>query len=547
MDKSNKKMKADHRTQEKSLSKIINNQIQTPEFLASKKKTEKDYDEDYDKNFRIRVKADSLYLKGLSAYDKISKKFCFDAAARLGSPDAQCELGVTLLAEGDTISGVHYIRRAASRNYPKIAAMYMGDLYYFGIGSPKDDAKALEWYEKGAAAGDIFSTYYAFNLLIEKGDTVQAVKYLDMVHKLKDDITPLINKEQKNVARSLHFLGTCKFYGDYGETNDIPGALQCFADAESLGNGYATFVLGVLKAESDDYEYIRDFREEREECAGFIQRDDNESWRLFQKAAEAGDKYAQVLYGDTLFAAGDFKKAYIFYEKAYNNSNHDRTYDLCQIAFINQDWDKVICWGQKNECLDIPEIEYFVGLAYNCKDSIDESVTWLKKAVGHGNTESYYSLGLIAEEKSDSVAAFNYFSEGVEAGGFGCAARLADYYFYGEVVPTDFEKAKEFCFKALEEGDKDSGAYFILGAMSCSKQIIKKPDWKTATEYFRQGAEAGDPISQFCYGKCLEKGKGVKKDRQAAAHWMNVLQETDSEYGEYIINFDWKKELGISW
>ena len=62
-----------------------------------------------------------------------------------------------------------------------------------------------------------------------------------------------------------------------------------------------------------------------------------------------------------------------------------------------------------------------------------------------------------------------------------------------------------------------------------------------------QGAEAGDPISQFCYSKCLEKGKGVKKDRQAAAHWMNVLQETDSEQGEYLINYDWKKELGISW
>lgn len=130
-------------------------------------------------------------------------------------------------------------------------------------------------------------------------------------------------------------------------------------------------------------------------------------------------------------------------------------------------------------------------------------------------------------------------------GGWGCASQLAGYYISDEIVPMDLEKVKELCNKAIEEGDTDSGAYFYLGCTYCSHNCTDKVDWKTAAEYFSKGATAGDPYSQYCYSKCLEKGKGVKKDKEQAAYWHNIVAQ--SEDYDYINGIDWQHDNGIKW
>lgn len=505
----------------------------------------REQDRRYSTDPKTKAMADSLLQLGESALFEAHVLFYYDQAASLGSPDAQSRLGYIYLQRGDSIDGARYIKRAADRNFVE-AYPAMGRFYEFGqCGYPIDKEKALEWYDKGAAAGSYNCQGCAYDLLAHQGDTIRALKYSKMLCRHKDNQS-LTDWQKEYIGQHLLFMAINKELARYGEARDIEGALSLYSDAASLDNAFAIYLLARLKANDDCYRY--DAGDFRKNFAGFVQHDDDEAWHLIHKAAELGFPEAQAEWADTLYRAENYSEAAIWFEKAYNNNITDGTAQrLCEIAAINDDWDNVLLWGQKPECLtdDPAETEFYVGAAYAVKEEFDKATEWLEKSVEHGFPESYYILGQIADIKNDSRAAFDYYTKGVELGGWGCASQLAGYYISDEIVPMDLEKVKELCNKAIEEDDTDSGAYFYLGCLHCSLYCTDKVDWKTAAEYFSKGATAGNPYSQYCYSKCLEKGKGVKKDKEQAAYWHNIVAQ--SEDYDYINGIDWQHDNGIKW
>lgn len=504
----------------------------------------REQDRRYSTDPKTKAMADSLLQLGESALFEPNVLLYYEQAATLGSPDAQSRLGYIYLQRGDSIDGARYIKRAADRNFVE-AYPAMGRFYEFGqCGYPIDKEKALEWYDKGAAAGSYNCQGCAYDLLAHQGDTIRALKYSKMLCRHKDDQS-LTDGQKGYIGQHLLFMAINKELARYGEARDIEGALSLYSDAASLDNAFAIYLLGRLKTNDDCYRY--DAGDFRKNFAGYVQHDDDEAWRLIHKAAELGFPEAQAEWADTLYRAGNYNEAAIWFEKAYNNNITDGTAQrLCEIAAFNDDLDNVLLWGQKPECLNDPaDTEFYVGGAYAVKEEFDKATEWLEKSVEHGFPESYYILGQIADIKNDSRTAFDYYTKGVELGGWGCASQLAGYYISDEIVPMDLEKVKELCNKAIEEDDTDSGAYFYLGCIYCSLYCTDKADWKTAAEYFSKGATAGDPYSQYCYSKCLEKGKGVKKDKEQAAYWHNIVAQ--SEDYDYINGIDWQHDNGIKW
>ena len=72
-------------------------------------------------------------------------------------------------------------------------------------------------------------------------------------------------------------------------------------------------------------------------------------------------------------------------------------------------------------------------------------------------------------------------------------------------------------------------AYNNLGNIYSAKELTKTPDWSKAADCFYKGAELNCPEAIYNYSLCLKKGKGVKKDKQAAKRWLEEAAKNGSE------------------
>jgi hypothetical protein len=69
-----------------------------------------------------------------------------------GDAEAQFQMGCELAKRNDLDGAKLWIERAARKGWPR-AMSEMGTIYFAGLGVAKDDAKAVEWWTKAAAAG----------------------------------------------------------------------------------------------------------------------------------------------------------------------------------------------------------------------------------------------------------------------------------------------------------------------------------------------------------------------------------------------------------
>ena len=94
-------------------------------------------------------------------------------------------------------------------------------------------------------------------------------------------------------------------------------------------------------------------------------------------------------------------------------------------------------------------------------------------------------------------------------------------------MKQDLEKATTLLQKAAS---LNSGlAYNNLGNIYSAKELTKTPNWSKAADCFYKGAELNCPEAQYNYSLCLKKGKGVKKDKQAAKRWLEEAAKNGSE------------------
>lgn len=175
-------------------------------------------------------------------------------------------------------------------------------------------------------------------------------------------------------------------------------------------------------------------------------------------------------------------------------------------------------WGDPDPVIIEPDLEDFLfvktPLSY-IEYCLDNSVEKFTYAAEHGYEYAMYCLGLIYASHQygfNRTLSIKYYNEAVEHGSAeACAALGSEYFFGGNIVDYDFEKAVKYLSKAIQLGDKSDENYLYLG---------------------------------FCY----EKGYGVQQDYKKAVEIYSSAPDNSShinKLGGMVGNFSIPTRLGI--
>ncbi|MBV8969318.1 MAG: sel1 repeat family protein, partial [Verrucomicrobia bacterium] len=202
------------------------------------------------------------------------------------------------------------------------------------------------------------------------------------------------------------------------------------------------------------------------------------------------------------------------------------------------------------------------------------SLEWYEKAADLGNEQAKVQAGLMLanhRNTTDDKKAVEYFSSAAESGDAIAKYLLAECYYYGKgVVPDqkkavglleeaaalqepramdllgthyrqlhDYEKARKYYESAAALGYARSSTN--LGVMYMNGEGIAANS-TTAAKLFLTAAENGDAIGMFNYAYCLQTGKGVTADTQAANEW--AKKSAKAGFAKAI---EWCKERNISY
>lgn len=106
-----------------------------------------------------------------------------------------------------------------------------------------------------------------------------------------------------------------------------------------------------------------------------------------------------------------------------------------------------------------------------------------------------------------------------EQGNAKAQTKLGSLYHFGQGVPQDYEKARQWFEKAAVQGDAMAknwlGGYYESG-------LGVHQDYAKAYEWYEQAAIQGNPFAQYNLGVLYGKGLGVQPDFQRAFMWFDL-------------------------
>jgi TPR repeat protein len=99
--------------------------------------------------------------------------------------------------------------------------------------------------------------------------------------------------------------------------------------------------------------------------------------------------------------------------------------------------------------------------------------------------------------------------------------RLVDLYLDGRLVRKDLDAAQQLCAAMVQSRQG-------LMCMARVAEYREPPDEKTATEWYKKAAEAGDVRGIIQYGTALAQGRGVKQDYAKAYYWLSIASKAST-------------------
>lgn len=460
---------------------------------------------------------DSAFIY-LSMADTLNYIKYLKRSVSAGYPLAMYAYGISILGgvglKKHKDIGLSYINMASDFNCHE-ATYYIGQLHDLGrYGYKKDSVMALRYYEKSAEQGDFDGAVDTGDRYYNDGDTIKAIKYWKQAYDLKY-YSILTEKEKSTMARVAYNMGYFVYCG-ICVPQDQKAGIDYFKYAAIWGNPDANYFLGLLYAEGSND----------------VTQNSKMSQEYIRSSARLGCVDGMVLYGNYCMMGYGMEKDSIEAVYWYKNAAQQRHVGaMCALPFLYYDAhenDSTILWGTKPECRDSADIQFIVGAAYYVKEDYENAEEWWKKAATQKYPDALWWMYYLCEvHKNDSVLAFEYLKQAVDAKYPEALNEMGCNYANGDMVGKDVEKAKQLFHEAGSLGFGE--AYNNLGYLYSNKDCIKKPNWEIAAGYFRQGAEMNNPSAQYNYGMCLKKGKGVKKDKQAAVHWITLAAQNGDE------------------
>ena len=357
------------------------------------------------------------------------------------------------------------------------AMFHLGLYYYYGMGMPIDNIKAVQWLTKATQKNHPAALLH-LGVMYEEGHGVakDPIKALAMLRKAA---------ELGNVS-AMTEIGA--MYEDgIGTKADPKEAVKWYRKAADNGRTEAMISLAMCYLEGIG-----------------VNQDKEEGIKLMQKASEKGDFAALRFMGD-------------FYADSSMGNNCAKAMEYYSKASKEGDTSSVVAIGELLLDGDCPGAD-MVGTA-----------RWMKDIADKGNgIACYFMARLYIDGKGveqDYGKAMDYFIKDadmqVNAGEKNCNSirNLFVLYDMNKLTNTRKEKLLDW----LEAVARKTGSDEImagLGYIYTNKEEATARDYATAMDWSMRSAEKGNATGCYNVGYLYANGLGVKKNDMTAFDWM---------------------------
>ena len=257
------------------------------------------------------------------------------------------EQGLRYMLDGKYADAEPMLERASSAG-SGAAGYYLGRMYRDGLGVKSDDAKALDFAQRGAYRGNPLAENLLGNLLLGgRGTKQDDEKALGWYLRAADHGNPW----------GAHNAGFMLENGRGVKTPDVARAVTYYLRAADDGVPPAGNALGNLYRNGKG-----------------VPQDFAQAYRWFRWAADRGDGNAQVSLG-TLYATGqgvarDDSRAFELYRRA----------------------------ADQNNAMGMNNVGYFLEFGRGVPMNLNDAVAWYQRAVQFGDRTAPGNLGRVQEK-----------------------------------------------------------------------------------------------------------------------------------------------------
>lgn len=388
------------------------------------------------------------------------------------------------------------------------ASLLLGLLYDRGVGTSKDPAKAIYWYQhagQNPVSQFILGTYTTAG----KGIVADKDKGMDLLKLSADgqfsyaDFNLAVMKQQTN-QDFLPYLTT----------------------AYKLGNSHAGIVLA-------DY-YL---------SAGFDSQKMGQAHEIYGGLAEKGDQYAQLKLGYMMdlglgMNAPDPNAALHYFTASAEQGNAEAQYLLGQFYQLGKlgepDYNLAKQWYSK-AATSLSKASLALGFIYETvDDNYADALKAYEQAAAKGNALGNYDLALMYEYGKGIPVNYSkakiLFNSAAEKGVDDAMNQLGNMYFYGLGLEKNQAEALSWYKKAAILGNNQ--ALYSLGLLS-ETGVGTKLDFPDALRYYQEASERGNEKAMLALARMYRFGIGVAKDPQMSISLYQKLADRQNAYAQY--------------
>jgi len=257
-------------------------------------------------------------------------------------------------------------------------------------------------------------------------------------------------------------------------------------------------------------------------CYGLgTEKNETEAFKWFERAAIAGNKYAQFSLGNMYF---------------YGSG-------------VEQNYDKAFSWYKASASQGQPYAQYAVAQMYAdgqavAKDDAESQAYYMQALAGFLKLEAndqaddnlFYKLGRmymhgLGTEK-DNAKAFDYFKRSAEMNNKNAQFEYGKALLYGENTDQDIPQGLDMIQKAVALGNTNAKRFLAIEYIS-GEHIEQEVD--RGIDMLTELADNGDTLSAYKLGKIYLSGKIVYKDLDKAEKYLRQASNDNNEYAMYAL------------
>lgn len=137
------------------------------------------------------------------------------------------------------------------------------------------------------------------------------------------------------------------------------------------------------------------------------------------------------------------------------------------------------------------------------------------------DTRALFLIGDAAEEAGNFAHARAAFERGAALGDVGCLSRLAYLFDTGTGVEVDKVTAMRLYQRAWRKERS------VVAGLNIAILYRERKEWRSTFQWWKRVATTGDGSAQLEMAKCYMRGRGVRRDLQAALRCLAAAEGSD--------------------